>query len=304
VTRSGAGDPGRAFIVLHLALAGGFWGSSFLLMKLLDGAVAPVVVAAFRGLLATAALVLAVVAVGQSPWPKGREWGDWLVLGTLNGWLPNILVVIALNRMDSGPAALIQASGPLLTACLAHLFFASERLTAARFAGLGLGGIGMALLIGPQALAGGATLVGTLAMLGLTLCYAVGNVYARVIPAPVPLRLALGQQVVSGIVATLLAVALVGPPGFAAAVPHWAPLLALGLVATAVPIWAFMRLITAAGPTRASMTGYVVPMVAVTLGVIVLGEPLVPRQIIGGLIVLAGVAIVTGLLRWPARSVP
>ncbi|MGL4241006.1 MAG: DMT family transporter [Beijerinckiaceae bacterium] len=290
-----------AFVVAHLVGCSITWGMGFMLMKLIDGGLSVPVIAAMRALLAAAVLAAAVVAMGRSPLPEGREVKDWLVLGTVNGWAPNMLVAYALLHMDSGPAALIQASGPLMTALLAHAFLTGERLTAARIIGIAVGAAGVALLIGPKAFAGGSTTLAVAAMLLLTFGYAVGNIYARTIRSPEPIRMALGQQAVSAVVATTVALAIFGPSGFAQAPTHAGPLLALGLLATAVPIWLFMRLITAAGPTKAAMTGYLVPATAVVLGVAVLGEPIVPRQIAGGLIVLLGVAIVTGLIRLPAR---
>ena len=68
---------------------------------------------------------------------------------------------------------------------------------------------------------------------------------------------------------------------------------ALGIFATAIPVTVFMRLIRAAGPTRAAMTGYLVPTVAVILGILVLHEDLELRQVLGGCIILAGVFLVT-----------
>ncbi len=290
-----------AFIVAHLLGCAIGWGTAFLFMKVIRGELSPVVIATIRALGAAAALAIAVVALGQSIWPKGREWRDWLVLGTVNGWGPNILVAYALTQMDSGPTALIQASSPLLTAILAQAFLPSERATGDRLLGILVGLAGMAVLIGPKAIAGGGTALGVAAMLLLALGYAVGNIYARTIPAAEPIRLALGQQSISGIAALVLALMTVGVGGFAGAGAHAGPLIALALFSTALPIFLFMRLITRAGTMPASMTGYLIPTVAVIVGVVVLGEPLEPRQILGGAIVLAGVALVSGLIRLPRR---
>jgi drug/metabolite transporter (DMT)-like permease len=296
-----AGAPSNLFILLHLAGAGITWGCAFIFMKLMSADVHLTVIAAGRAILAMAVLMAAVAMVGQSVVPNGREWKDWLVLGTVNGWAPNMLVAYALTEMASGPAALIQASGPLLTALLAHAFLPGERLTAERTLGILLGMAGMALLIGPQAFTGGGTALAMLAMVVLTFGYAVGNIYTRRIPAADPTRLALGQQMFSGIFGGAIALWAVGGPGFAVALNHWSAMLALGVFSTALPIWLFMRLITFGGPTKAAMVGYVAPIVAVSMGVIVLGETLVPRQVAGGCVILLGVAIVTGLIRLPSR---
>lgn len=296
-----AARPSSAFLVTHLLGAGVTWGCAFLFMKLMSADVHLTVVAAGRAILAAIVLMAAVAAMGQSVLPKGREWQDWLMLGTVNGWVPNMLVAYALTEMASGPAAMIQASGPLLTALLAHVFLPGERLTADRILGILLGLAGMALLIGPQALSGGGTALAMLAMIVLTLGYALGNIYTRRIPAADPTRLALGQQLFSGLFGGMIALWVTGTGGFAAALYHWPAMLALGVLSTALPIWLFMRLITFGGPTRAAMVGYVAPIVAVIMGILVLGEPLVPRQVAGGLVIMLGVAIVTGLVRLPTR---
>jgi drug/metabolite transporter (DMT)-like permease len=274
--------PSRAFVVGHLLVCSFFWGSSFLFIKLTGGAISPLALAAGRGLIGAAALAAYVVWLGQSPIPRRDEIRHWLVLGTTNGWVPNILVAYALVQLASGPAAMIQAGGPLVTAVFAHFLFAEERMGPRRLAGILLGMAGVALLIGPRLVEGGGTALGVLAMVGVMLGYSIGNLYARAIPASAgdPARLALGQQVVSGLVAAMLA---------------------LGLLATAVPMAVFMRLIRAAGPTRAAMTGYLVPTVATILGIVVLGETLELRQILGGCIILAGVFLVTTSQR-AARS--
>lgn len=295
-------DASHGFVAFHLCLCAMTWGSSFLFIKLTDGRIDPVVIASVRAVLAAAAIITAMLAMQHSVLPAPHEIKDWLVLGTVNGWMPNILVAYALARMDSGPASLIQASGPLMTAGLAHVFLVNEQLSRTRIVGILTGLFGVSLLIGPRILEGGATLAGICAMLLLTLLYAIGNVYARTITAAQPLRLALGQQTVSAIVATPLALALFGTTGFAPAMNYPWPLLALGIVSTAVPIVVFMRLILAAGPTRAAMTGYLVPVVATCLGIVVLDEALDMRQLLGGAIVLFGVAIVSGLLRLPIRA--
>jgi drug/metabolite transporter (DMT)-like permease len=293
-------DASNGFVIAHLVGCGLTWGCSFLFIKLIGDGLHPTVIAASRAILAAGALMLVVAALGQPLLPQGQEKRDWLVLGTVNGFLPNLLVAYALLHLDSGQAALIQASGPLMTALIAQAVLPGERLTAARLAGIGVGAAGVALLLGPAAFAGGGATMGILAMLLLTLGYAIGNVYARTVTSAAPIRLALGQQSVSMLGGTVIALAIAGPAAFAPVANHLPAVLALGLFATALPIWIFMRLITRAGPTRAAMTGYLVPLTAVVLGVAVLGEPLTLRQIAGGALVLLGVAIVTGLIRRPA----
>lgn len=286
----------QSFIVGHLAVCSLLWGASFVLLKFLNGEVHPLVVASVRAAGAYAFLAVILLAMGGSLVPRGREWRDWIVLGSVNGWIPNTLVTYAMQHLDSGPGALIQACGPLITAVLAHIFLVNERLTPIKLIGIFTGFGGVALIIGPDAFKGGGTALAVIGMFVVACGYAIGNIYARKIPNPEPLRMAIGQQTASVFFATICAMLLVGPQGYNTIAPHISTLALLAVVATGIPIFMFMRMITRAGPTVAAMTGYLMPVVAVILGAIVLGETLLMRQVIGGIIVLLGVAITTGLV--------
>ncbi len=281
------------FIAWHLLLVSVGWGSAFMLMKLMVPAVDPVVVAGARASIAALGIAAWIVAIGQSPWPKREEILPWLLLGVFAGWVPNVLAAFAVTRLDSGPAALIQASSPLITAIGAHFAFSDERLSGRRALGVVIGLFGVALLIGPKAFDGRGTILAVIAMLTVALLYAVTNLYIKTISGMGAERMALGQQSVSGIIGLVFALMVAGPQGFVAAGDHLGTLVALGLWATALPMFMFMRLIRAAGPTRGGMGGYTVPTVAALLGVVVLGERLTAWQVAGGVIALVGVWLVT-----------
>jgi drug/metabolite transporter (DMT)-like permease len=189
---------------------------------------------------------------------------------------------------------MIQASGPLIVAVLSHLLYADERLTLRRFAGVLVGLTGMGILIGPAALPdSGISPWGVLTMVATAFSYAAANLYVRSIKHADPARLALGQQICSAIPATALALVVTGPSAFAAVSVSAVPLLALGIVSTALPMLLFMRLIRRAGPTRASMVGYLQPVWTAVLAVLFLNEHIGLREIIGGAVVLTGVALVS-----------
>jgi len=287
-------SPSRAFLAAHLLGAGLFWGSGFLFIKLTDGALAPAALAACRATVAAGALALWFVVQGWSVAPARHEWRHWAVLGACNGWGPNILTAYAMTQITAGLGSMIQASGPLMVAVISHAAFADERLTPRRVAGVVVGFGGMLLLIGPRAFdSADAGFLGALAMLATAVSYAFGNVYVRFIRQAEPARLAFGQQLFSAGPSILIALALGGVAGFAPAGGVWPALLALGVVATALPILLFMRLIRAAGPTRAAMVGYLTPISATLLAMAFLGERIGLREVVGGAVVLAGVYLVT-----------
>lgn len=278
--------------MLHILGCSLAWGSSFLFIKMIGSSMPPLALSALRGALAAAAVGIALVALRQAPWPLRDEIIPWAVIGAFNGAIPNTLVAFAMQRMDSGPAVLIQSIGPLLTAVASHLMFAEERLSARSGVGVLIGFCGAAMLIGPEALTGTTTLPGMLAMLAIACSYTIGNLYTRYLRHHDPIRLAMGQQLFSAILAGAAALATGGLVIFNGASNHIASLLALSVLCTAVPIALFMRLIVRAGPTRAALVGYTVPAVAVAVGVALLGERLTLWQIAGGMTVLAGVLVV------------
>ena len=290
--------PTPGFIVSRLLACSILWASSFLFIKL-SGDLNPFVLAAARGLIGAASLALWFAALGKSILPQRHEWRIWAILGTFNGWLPNVLLAYALTQITTATAAMIQASSPLIVALLSHALFAEERLTPRRLVGVVVGFAGMGILIGPAALPGGVSTTGVLTMLAIACSYAVANVYVRTVKQAEPARLALGQQICSGFAATTLALVLAGPSAFMPVPAHLPPLIALGAAATALPVVLFMTLIRRAGPTRASMVGYLMPVWTAVLAVLFLRETIGLREVLGGAVVLAGVALVsfTGRLR-------
>ena len=277
-----------------LIFAAFLWGASFPLVKIMAGAFPPITLAALRGLGGALTLILWFSLRKESILPRsGRELLEWAMLGALNGWIANLLVSFALQTLPSGQAAMIQSCGPLITALIATQLFADERLTWRKLTGILIGMGGVALLIGPRLFGSGATPVSTLAMVGVALCYATGNIFVRLLKVADPKRLALGQQLTSAFFASIFALSFYGAESFAPAMDHIWPIIALGSLGTAAPIAIYMAVLRAIGPTKGSLTGYLVPAWAVIVSAITLGEAVGLREIAAGIIILTGVYVVT-----------
>jgi drug/metabolite transporter (DMT)-like permease len=288
--------PARPLIVYFgwLIFAAFMWGSSFPAVKVIAGEFPPMTLASLRGLIGMLTLVAIFIAMREQVWPRDRaELVQWVILGAFNGWVANLLLGFALQTLPSGQAAMIQSCGPLITALVAARLFADERLTGRRIIGIGLGFCGVATLIWPKLQLGGGTPLAAFAMLGVACCYATGNIYTRAIPVADPKRLALGQQAMSALFAGVLAMLMHGPTSFAPALTYWPFVLWLGVIGTGVPILIFMYVIRAIGPTRASLTGYLVPAWAALLSALTLGEVFGLREAIAGAVILAGVYLAT-----------
>ncbi|WP_372623291.1 DMT family transporter [Falsiroseomonas sp.] len=276
----------------RLLVIGGLWGASFPLLRLVAVEMPPFALAALRGSFAALAVFAFLVLTRRLGGPL--QLRHWLVLGTTNGWVPNVLTALALDRIEAAPAALIHAATPLLVAIFASVLLREERQGPRSVAGLLLGFAGIAVILGPDAVAGRASFTGGLLILASGVSYAAGTVYARRVRPGAPAQLALGQQVVSGAAAGLLSAPF--SPGEAYDQPLWiyGVVAVLGVFASALPLTMFLSLLARARATDAGMVGYIQPPFAAALGALMLGE--VPSTLVlaGGVVVLAGVWLATG----------
>lgn len=275
----------------RLLVIGALWGSSFPLLRLVAMEMSPLALAALRGLFAAAGVFAFLVVTRQF---GGRlELRHWLVLGTTNGWVPNLLTAFALGSIEAAPAALIHATTPLIVAILAVPLLSDERPGPRGVGGLLLGFGGIALILGPDAFAGRASFTGGLLILLSGVSYALGTIYARRVRPRSPAQLALGQQLVSGLVA--LAISLPLAPAGAYDLPGSTLLVIalLGVFASALPLTMFLSLLARARVTDASMVGYLQPPFAALVGAALLGEVPGVMVLVGGTVVLAGVWLAT-----------
>ncbi len=280
----------------RLLLISSLWGSAFPLMRFAVAAIPPWWLASGRALIAAVAVALWLALRGRPVLPRGAMLRHALVLGTLNGWVPNILGSAAMARIDSAAGSLIQAAAPLLVALLAAAALpAAERPGPRAFAGLLVGFAGVAVIAGPGVAEGGAGGTGALLMLLVALSYASGTVYVRAVRPGAADELAFGQQIGGGIAATTIAFALEpgGPPLGAETAGAWAAVAALAVVGSAVPLTLFLALVQRARATDASMVGYLQPVCATLLGALLLDEWTETRVLAGGAVVLAGVWLAT-----------
>lgn len=275
----------------RLLVIGGLWGCSFPLLRLIAAEMSPFALAALRGGFAAlgvfAFLLVTRQLAGKLPLRHA------LVLGATNGWIPNLLTAVAMSRIESAPAALIHAATPLLIAILSVPLLREERPGARGVAGLLVGFGGIALILGPAAVSGQASFLGGLLILLSGVSYALGTIYARRVRPGAPAQLALGQQLVSGGVAALLAIPL-APSGAFDLAPWMVGIAAiLGIFASALPLTMFLGLLARARVNDAGLVGYLQPPFAAAAGAAMLGEVPSALVITGGAIVLAGVWLAT-----------
>jgi drug/metabolite transporter (DMT)-like permease len=272
------------------------WGASFMFIKVADRQLAPATL--IMGRLGLAAVTLALIVpftVGTGEAVAAlRAHAGWLVtIALVNTALPFWLLSWGETRIDSGLASIIQASVPIFNALIAFAFFHEVRVTGLRLVGVAVGFVGVGLLVGAEP---SGKVLGALAVVGMALCYAIGGLltgrHLRTVP-PIVIALA------STSIATVAAL----PAGIVQA-PHTTPgwkeigsVVALGVPGTALAYLLFFGLITGAGAAYAALVTYLIPPMALAYGAVFLGERFGASAFGGLALVLAGVALGTGMVR-------
>ncbi|MDQ6648690.1 MAG: DMT family transporter [Actinomycetota bacterium] len=292
--------PTRRRSVLQLGVLAAIWGTSFLFIKVgLEGVSAVQIV--LGRLLAGAAVLLVIVAVRRQPLPRSpRTWGHLALMGLVANIVPFYLFAWGEQRASSSLAGIYNATTPLLTLLVAIAVLPVERPNLARTVGLLLGFLGVVTVLGPWRGLGAASVTGQLAFLGAAACYGVAFVYTRRYlsgSGHSPLVLATAQLVCAAAAMIVLSPLVATDP---VRLPARVVLsvLALGAVGTGLAYLLYYGLIAELGATTASTVTYYIPIVAVTLGVVVLGEEVRWNDFVGAAIVVLGVAVAEGRLRW------
>jgi len=294
---------GREWVLL-LALSI-LWGGSFFFFKVLVAELPPLTVVLGRVGLAALALN-AVLLVRGDPMPTSpRLWGAFLIMGLLNNVVPFTLIVFGETRISSGLASILNATTPIFAVLAAHALTANEKLTWAKGAGVLLGFLGVAVLIGPGILSsvGDNDILGELCCLLAALVYAFAGIYGRRFRGLAPLKIATGQVTAS--TAVLLPMSLLIDRPWSLPAPSataWAALAAIALLSTALAYMIYFRILAAAGATNLLLVTFLLPISALLLGSAFLGEAITPQSIAGMALIGLGLAAIDGRLWRAARE--
>jgi drug/metabolite transporter (DMT)-like permease len=274
------------------------WGASFFFGKIALLELPPLTVALGRVAIAAAILVVLARITGTVLPADMAAWRPYLLMGLLNNVIPFGLIFWGQTHIPSGLAAILNATTPLFTVLVAHIATADEKLTAARVSGVIFGFCGVVVMIGPDMLRQlGAEIAAQLACLLAAISYAIAGVYGRRFRGEPPLRVAAGQLVASSIILAPLALVLDQPwtlpwPSASA----WAALVALASLSTALGYLIYFRLLARAGATNVLLVTFLIPVSAILLGTLILGEQLAVRHIVGMIAIGIGLAAIDGRL--------
>lgn len=290
----GAADWGR------LAMLSILWGGSFFFNGIAVKELPPFSIVTLRVGLAALILLMFIRIIGQHMPTERRVWAAFFGMGLLNNLIPFSLIVWGQTQIASGLASILNATTPLFAVVVAHFLTADEKITRNKLAGVAAGFLGVIVMIGPDALSGfGTDIWAQLAVLAAALSYSFAGIFGRRFKAMgvSPLATAAGQVTATAIM--LAPVALVVDQPWTLAMPGmatWGAIGGIALLSTALAYVLFFRILSTAGATNLMLVTFLIPVSAILLGSIVLGERLEAKHLFGMAMIAAGLAAIDGRL--------
>lgn len=295
-------------IILVLSL---LWGGAFLMIALGLRSFPPITLAFMRMALAVPFMLLALKYLGQRLPTDCRSWQQLFVLGGLNAAFPFMLFFWGQSHISTGLGSILNATTPLWGVVLAHLFTRDEKATPSRILGVLLGLAGIIVMVGTGALKGMTSdVLAQIACLSATVLYALAAIYGRTLSQSTmtPIVVATGQVFTAAIL--ILPFMMVFDHPWTLPFPRWdAWIGAIGLAipSTAFAYFLYFRLIDRAGASNAMLVAFIMPVVAIFLGVVALGESVSVKEMLGATLIALGLVAIDGRLfakLAPRRSVP
>jgi drug/metabolite transporter (DMT)-like permease len=284
-----------AFIFL-----GVIWSASFLWIKIALNEIGPFTLVAYRvlfGVLFAGGAVL----LQRRAWP--RDWTGWfpfLLLGLTSVAIPFFLITWGELSIDSAVASILNATVPLFTIVIAHLFLLDDKMSVQRVLGLFIGFIGVVVLLSEDLTAGAqSSILGQAAVILASIFYAASSVYARRKTQAAPGLVRGAAPLVSATVVMWLMAPVLESPLEVPQLPlTWIAILWLGILGSGLALILWYYLLHEIGPTRTGMVTYIFPLGGVILGVIFLNEHLSWQLAIGALLIISSILVVN----WQPRK--
>ncbi len=283
--------------VLLLALSV-LWGGSFFFVEVALNELSTLTLVFFR--VAIAALVLwSVVFVFKIPKPGSLSaWMALLIMGVLNNVIPFSLIVWGQQSISSGLASILNATTPLFGVLIAGILLTDERLTTPKIVGVVFGFVGTAYMLGIGALQEiGDSLIPQLAVIGAAISYGFAGVFGRRFKAMGvhPITTAAGQ--VTGSALLLLPITLIIDQPFSQSFPSssvWLSMMGLAVFSTALAYILYFQILSSAGAVNLLLVTFLIPVSAILLGYVFLGERLFTQHFIGMGLIGLGLLVIDG----------
>ena len=285
-----------------LGLLSVLWGGSFFFNGMVLKELPPLTVVFLRVVLASL-LLLPLLMLYRIPFPRGWSgWKPFFAIGFLNNVLPFSLIVMGQTYIPSGLASILNATTPLFTVIVMAVA-GEEKLVVRRVVGVAAGLIGVIILHGGGAPFESSQGIGILLCLAAALSYGLSALLARrLLSDSPPLGTATFQMLASAAMMTVVAGLVEHPwqlPMPSAAT--WLAVIGLASLSTALAYIVFFQILRRSGATNVMLVTLLIPVTAILLGYLVLGEQISPREIAGALVIGSALLLIDGRILNLAR---
>jgi len=283
---------------LLLILLGVIWGSGFFFAHIAVTEIPPLTLVLLRVGIAAVALHVYLLAIGVSFAPALSRWRLFVALSLSNNIVPFALIFTGQTVLGAGVASVLNATTPFWTIIIANAFTRDEKASWNKVAGVLLGIGGTAIMIGPGLIAGlGGPAWAKFALIGAAISYAIALIVARRFRGMPSTLVATGQVSTSTVIMIPVALLANGTSGMVdLSALAWMSVLALALLSTSLGYLLYFTIIARAGATNASLVTLIVPMSAILLSAIFLGERLHLFEVAGMALIAGGLLTIDGRL--------
>lgn len=276
------------------------WGGSFFFQEVAVRELPTFTIVFSRVALAAVILFLVARLMGTVIPLSLEAWLAFFGMGLLNNVIPFTLIVWGQTQIASGLASILNATTPLFAVLVTHFLTTDEKATGLKILGVVIGFFGVAVMIGADLLGGlGDNLFAQLAILSAALTYGFAGVFGRRFKrmGVPPVSAAFGQVTASSV--WLFPLMMISDKPWTLSIPSTstiAALVALAGFSTALAYIMVFRILASAGATNVLLVTFLVPVSAILLGILVLGEVLETKHFVGMLLIGAGLAVIDGRL--------
>lgn len=283
------------FAWLLLTVLAVIWGGTFVAVEFALNDLGPFTIVFFRVAGGCLALWLFVLLTHGVPVISRRQFGFLILMGLLNNALPFSLIFWGQTHITGGLASIFNATTPLFAVVVAHLLTRDEKANGTKIIGIMLGIAGVAVLVGPEALSGlSPENLGQIAILLASCSYAFAGITGRQLAGLPPAISSAGMLTASTVLILPVALMVEGIP---TSLPSDATIIAcifLALICTAVAYILYFRILALAGAVNLLLVTFMIPVAAIVLGALFLGETLSAEAAAGAALILLGLAAVDG----------
>jgi drug/metabolite transporter (DMT)-like permease len=279
-----------------LGLLSVLWGGSFFFNGVALRELPPLTLVLLRVAVA-AILLLPLLKLYRIDFPRGLSgWKPFFAIGLLNNVLPFSLIVIGQTYVPSGLASILNATTPLFTVVVMAMA-GEERLHARRIAGVVVGLVGVVVLHG-EGIAGLESRqgIGILLCLASALSYGLAALVARRLLSNSPALATATFQLTASTVMMVIVAGVVDRP-WQLPMPDtttWLAVIGLAALSTALAYIVFFQILRRSGATNVMLVTLLVPMTAILLGYLVLGEQISLREIVGAVVIGSALLLIDG----------